>query len=156
MAETWDEVLASLAGAYGLTTWGAELGHGSFITVEFGERQPGEDHGLYHLWVYMAPWRLEDADKMLAASEDDRDELAKKIPMLNGLALTAIAVEHPSLSTRFEFDGGLVLTTFSDSRTDEHWMFFRPDGMVVTAGPGPAFWLQPAAGPVESEYAVRR
>jgi hypothetical protein len=84
------------------------------------------------------------------------DELAEKVPILDGRALCSIAVEHPSLSTRFSFEGGLVLTTFSESRTDEHWMLFRPDGTVVTAGPGSAFSVEPAKGPAESGYVVRR
>jgi hypothetical protein len=155
--ETWDELLASLSGAYGLKAWRAELGYGSFVTIEFGERQPGTDYGSYHLWIYMASWRLEDANRMLAASEDHRDELAEKVPILDGRALTSIAVEYPSLSTRFEFEGGLSLVTFSVYSTDtEHWKLFRPDGMVVTAEAGSSFWIERADGPGGSGYAVRR
>lgn len=155
--ETWDEVIASLSGAYGLTAWGSELGYGSFVTVSFGERQPRSDHGSYFLWIYMAPWRLEDAKAVLAGSEDeDRAEVAKKVAMLDGRALTGIVVEYPSLSARFDFEGGLVLTAFSESRTDEHWMFFRPDGMVITSGPGSSLWVEPASGPAESAYPARR
>jgi hypothetical protein len=157
VAESWDEVVASLSGAYGLKAWGSELGYGSFVTVSFGERQPGKDYGSYYLWIYMAPWRLEDAEAVLAGSEDeDRAEVAKKIAMLDGRVLISIAVEYPSLSARFEFEGGLVLTTFSESRTDEQWMFFRPDGSVITAGPGSSLWVEPASGPAESAYSARR
>jgi hypothetical protein len=156
--ESWDEVIASMSEACGLRAWGTELGYGSFLTVEFGERQLGEDYGSYHLSIEMACWRLEDADTMLAGSEDEnRAEVTEKVRVLDGRALRSITVEYPSLSARFEFEGGLVLTTFSIYSADsEHWKLFRPDGLVVTAEAGSSFWIERAAGPGGSGYAVRR
>lgn len=43
-----------------MKAWGARLGVGSFVTIEFGEEvkeQPSsKTHGEWHLWVYMATW----------------------------------------------------------------------------------------------------
>ena len=149
MTESWDEVVASLTAAYGLEAWGTKLGHGSFLTVELGDPTASSNgHGRYHLWIYLAVWRIEDGSPVLAGSEDDRDELAGKVTVLDGRKLTSIAVEHPSLSTRFEFEGGLVLITFSvSSHEDEHWMLFRPDGTVLTMGPGSTWSVEASDHP---------
>jgi len=37
VTQSWDEVVARLTAAYGLTVWGTQLGHGSFLTLELGE-----------------------------------------------------------------------------------------------------------------------
>jgi hypothetical protein len=149
MTESWDEVVASLTAAYGLEAWGTTLGHGSFLTLELGESvAPGGERGRYHLWIYLAAWRIEDGSTVLAGSEDDHDELAGKVTVLDGRKLASITVEHPSLSTRFEFEGGLVLITFSVYSTDgEHWMLFRPNGTVLTMGPGPTWSVEPSNHP---------
>jgi hypothetical protein len=152
VTESWDEVVASLTAAYGLTVWGTRLGYGSFLTLELGEPvPPGSERGRYHLWIYLAVWRIEDGSTMIAASEDDRDELAGKVTVLDGRRLASISVEHPSLSTRFEFEGGLVLVTFSVSSSEgEHWMLFRPDGTVLTMGPGSTWSVEAADAPSAS------
>ena len=149
MTESWDEVVASLTAAYGLTAWGTKLGQGSFLTLELGEPvTPGGERGRYHLWIYLAAWRIEDETDVLAGSEDDHDGLAGKVTVLDGRRLASISVEHPSLSTRFEFEGGLVLITFSVYSTDgEHWMLFRPDGTVLTMGPGSSWSVGPNEHP---------
>ena len=138
MTDSWDEVVASLTAAYGLHAWGTNLGQGSFLTIELGEpKVPGSTHGPYHLWISTAGWRIEDGMSMLAGSEDNRDQLAGKVAVLEGRKLSSVAVEPPSLSARFAFEGGLVLITFSLHSTDQdHWMLFRPDGTVLTMGPG--------------------
>jgi hypothetical protein len=125
----------SVAAAYGRPAWGASLGVGSFVTVEFGERR-GE-RGEFHLWVYCCAWRIETADEVLACSEDPRDFLATAVPRLDGHPLTGVTVEQPSLSAAFSFGDELVLRTFSIYSDEyEHWMFYLPGGDVFTAGPG--------------------
>jgi hypothetical protein len=149
MEESWDEVVASLAATYGLTAWGTKLGYGSSLTVELGDPvTPGTERGLYHLWIYLAVWRIEDGSTVLAGSEDDHDELAAKVTVLDGRKLVSITVEHPSLSARFEFEGGLVLVTFSVYSADEdHWMIFRPNGTVLAMGPGSTWSVEASDHP---------
>lgn len=149
MTESWDEVVASLTAAYGLEAWGTTLGHGSFLTVELGEPiTPGSAHGRYHLWLYLTAWRIEDGTSMLAGSEDDREELAGKVTALDGRKLASVAVEPRSLSARFEFEGGLALITFSlYSAGEDHWMLFRPDGTVLTMGPGTTWSVEASDHP---------
>jgi hypothetical protein len=140
-ANTLADVQARLGAAVGRTAWGTALGAGSFLTVEFGDRveQPGKAHGEFHLWVYQSAWRIEMPGAVLASSEDPREALEQSVRYLDGRALTAIAIEAPSMSATFSFTDGLVLRTFSVYTADaDHWMFYLPSGDVFTAGPGPA------------------
>jgi hypothetical protein len=135
--ESWDEVVASLTAAYGLVASDTTLGEHSALTVELGE---AESDGRYRLEIYGAAWRLEDVDTVLAGSADERDDVAEQVARLDGRALVSVAVEPRSLSARFAFDGGLSLITFSVyTHGVEHWALRRPDGTVVTAGPGSAW-----------------
>jgi hypothetical protein len=149
VTESWDEVVGTLTAAYGLHASGTNLGQGSLLAVELGEPEPpGNAPGRYHLWICTAGWRIEDGTDMLAGSEDSRDELAGKVTVLDGRKLASVAIEHPSLSARFAFEGGLELITFSLHSTDqEHWMLFRPDGTVLTMGPGSTWSVQPSDHP---------
>ncbi|MEO3930482.1 hypothetical protein ABGB07_42540 [Micromonosporaceae bacterium B7E4] len=141
---TLADVQARLSAAVGRTAWGTALGIGSFLTVEFGdriERPQGKAHGEFHLWVYQSAWRIEMQGAVLASSEDPREALEESVRYLDGRALTAIAIEAPSLSATFSFTDGLVLRTFSVFTADvDHWMFYLPGGDVFTAGPGPT-WI---------------
>jgi hypothetical protein len=135
-------VIASAA--VGRKAWGTTLGVGSFLTVELGASAtsaatPTKEHGEYHLWVYCSAWRIQTADAVVASSEDAREVLEKSVPVLDGLELVAVSIEHPSLSANFQFEGGISLTTFSIFSTDyEHWMLYGPGGTVLTAGPAAA------------------
>ncbi|MGL4338898.1 MAG: hypothetical protein ACRCSP_00530 [Rhodoglobus sp.] len=127
--------------AVGRRTWGTALGVGSFLTIELGSvvaatSPGGKAHGEYQLWVYCSAWRIQSKDAVLASSEDPRDFLKKAVVALDGQLLSAVSIDYPSLSTVFEFEGGLTLATFSIFSKDyEHWMLYCPDKLVLTAGP---------------------
>ncbi|NET57600.1 MAG: hypothetical protein F6K47_15995 [Symploca sp. SIO2E6] len=60
--------------------WGASLGVGSFITLEFGNPLPSskerqKTHGEWHLWIYCCAWRIEEGNEVLASSEDPRAKI---------------------------------------------------------------------------------
>lgn len=135
-------VSAALAAAYGQRVWGTALGIGSFLTLEIGAQRPprelkGGAHGAFHLWIYCTAWRIETAGSVIASSEDPREELESAVTVLDGHTLRNAEVQWPSLSASFYFDGGLVLRTFSLFTADyDHWLFYQPDGTVLTAGPG--------------------
>jgi hypothetical protein len=142
-------VESAFAGAYGKPAWGTALGVGSFLTVEFGPARPPDataaggarrearPHGEYHLWLYCSAWRIETEREIIASSEDPREKLAAAVRHLDDKVLAGVEVERPSLSVTLRFSDGTVLRTFSIFSTEyEHWMFFQPDGTVITAGPG--------------------
>ena len=136
------EMRGALQQLVGRAAWGVRLGEGSFVTIEFGSEtgvplRGGRQHGEFHLWIYCTAWRLETKDGMIAGSEDARADMEAAIARLNGLALTAVDAEWPSLSLSLVFTDGLVLRTFSVFSKDcEHWHLYSPGGRVYTAGPG--------------------
>ena len=136
------EAVTLLTGALGARVVEAQLGYGSFVTIDFsGERRANKPRG-YYLWIYMCYWRLETTEEVVASCEDPRDVLAGLVPRLNGKTLTAVEVERPSLSTVFRFED-LVLKTFSISSAEsEHYMFFVPGGDVLSSGPGEQWSLE--------------
>ena len=147
------EIQARVAPLLGQKVWGAALGTGSFVTLEFGAVRPGQgpgtrDHGEWHLWIYCAAWRLEQEDAVLAASEDPRPKLEQAVTRLNGLALDVIEVRRPALEAIFQFEQGIALRVFPIfSEGFEHWMIYMPDGNVLTAGPGTSWNITPATTP---------
>ena len=122
----------------GLEAWGAAVGHGSFVTMNFG--RPLDDDpltGEFFLWLYCCSWRIERGDSVVAVCEDDRERMQAGVSLLNGQRLLRIDVDAVSLSATFWFSTDIVLRTFSIYSTEvEHWMMRLPDGQWITAGPG--------------------
>jgi hypothetical protein len=145
------EIQAKIAPLLGQKTWGAALGVGSFVTLEFGQSRPAQQqgqrvHGEWHLWVYCSAWRLEQGDNFVAGSEDGRPKLEASVTLLNGLTLQAVDVRPPALEVVFTFDRGIVLRVFPIFSEDfEHWMLYTPDGNVLTAGPGASWTYERAS-----------
>lgn len=129
----------------GLEARNAQLGYGSFITIDFGEniiikgKKPSNDfeRGEWHLWVYMCTWRLEHNGEPIIGAGDEREVLRLKIPLLNGKKLLQVKVLNKSFDTILDFEKGYRLLLFSFTvEDDEQWMFFTPNKKVFTAGPG--------------------
>lgn len=145
---------AAAHGMIGLSVWGAELGHGSFLTLEFGEPEPDDPaRGAYHLWIYQCAWRIEHGTELGAGCYDSESRIAASLHRINGRTITALEIERPSLSTTFIFDDARLITfeTYTEG-TDyddrpEQWMLFRPDQRVLSVGPGSAWRLSPGNQP---------
>jgi len=124
----------------GKTAWGTRLGFGSFITVEFGletRTLGGHVHGEWHLWVYCCAWHIEQKRQLVAASEDERSYLQKRVPILNGRRVTSVEIGEHMSDAAFNFEGSVTLRTLGVySRGREHWMLYTPGGKVLTIGPG--------------------
>ncbi|GEA86995.1 hypothetical protein [Cellulomonas cellasea] len=138
------ELVEHVRGVLGLPAWLPRQGHGSFLTFEFGERRDrdGHEHGEWHLWVQMAAWRIEDAHRVLAACEDDRQVIGAALSLLDRRPLSSIVATGPALDTVFDFSGVLLRTFGVESQRSaddsvDNWWMRRPDGQVVavtTAG----------------------
>lgn len=126
----------------GQRPWDVSLGHGSFLTMDFGGKRPERwsslpARGDWHLWVQHVAWRLEQAEAVLAACEDPRPELAIAVKVLQGRTLQAMEVRTPALETTMTFEDGIVLRLFPVYTTAyEHWWLFTPNGNVLAIGPG--------------------
>jgi hypothetical protein len=142
-----------VAPVLGQRAWGARLGLGSFITVEFGPTVPPSTprrraHGAWHLWITYAAWRLEKRGQTVAACEDARLQLHTAVESLNGLVLLAIDILTPALDTLFVFDEDVTVRAFPIySEQYDHWQLFTPDGNVLVLGPDATWTYQSAALP---------
>jgi hypothetical protein len=122
----------------GQEAWSVSLGHGSFVTMEFGAPLPpdpeGTVHGEWMLWVYMCSWKAVDGDESID-SEASRADMASWVKRFNGKKLVAFEFDFSSSKAVLRFDGGeLQLASYdSPDEDDETWMLFMPDHMVLTA-----------------------
>jgi hypothetical protein len=132
----------------GRSAWNVALGHGSFVTMEFGEplsASSGKVHGTWHFWVYCCAWRLETPDDVLAYSEDSRSRLEQVLPLLEGKKLEDVEINFPNGDTLLRFAGRLVLRLMPIYSEDyEHWMFYTPEGVLVF-GSGTNWSFEPSS-----------
>ena len=139
-------IQAKLAGVLGQKVWGAEHGHSSFLTLEFGRpvspssvtQEAQKNHGEWHLWIYGAMWRLEESKRILTASQDSDAKLDAAIQRLNGLALLSVDMQTPALDTTFLFEEHVRLRLFNIyAKTDfDSWMLFTPDKVLTLQSDG--------------------
>jgi hypothetical protein len=120
--------------AVGKPCWLVQHGHGSFVTMEFGEphvkidgpvlmhvhikgaperspRRLAYVHGDWHLWVCCCHWSLTLNRIQLAHNESDDITMNRALGVLNGQILTAVEIE-PGSRTRFSFDLGCSFRTY--------------------------------------------
>ncbi|MFZ0322452.1 MAG: hypothetical protein WAL56_25220 [Candidatus Sulfotelmatobacter sp.] len=120
----------------GQKAWGASVGNGSFVTIEFGEKRlyRRHYHGQWHLWLYLCEWDLTSNDRLLARSESKRKVMQLAIDNLNGLELRSFAFDSQRMATEFGFELNVSLRCrpYTDAAPDEDcWVLFMPDGQVA-------------------------
>lgn len=145
-------ILETTKNLIGLKARDVKLGHGSFITMGFGNdieypmtiRGKSETKSCpeWLLWIQHGDWELhlnESGADIVCSARDDRTVIAKKISLLEGLALQEIKI-MPSLSyTKFMFgDYGPILIVHTHHRwypdsNDEYidWELFTPERKVL-------------------------
>jgi len=117
--------------------WGARIGWGSFVTIEFGARHLDDHHyhGDWHLWLYQCDWELRSGERLLAHSESKKRIMQLAIDNLNGTELTDVSFDTRQVLTAFTFNRQLHLTCkpYTDAASDEEcWMLFMPDRQVAS------------------------
>ncbi|HYD51450.1 MAG TPA: hypothetical protein VEA99_02440 [Gemmatimonadaceae bacterium] len=144
----------------GLPAWMVRRGHGSFITMEFGEPhlQIGQVEekrlhiagaperaagrftkfgGRWHLWVYCCDWHLELDGVELAHNETDDVTMNRALGFLDGQQLHEVHINPADAATTFTFDLGCILHTrpappglYKDPPV-EQWFLYEWDGDVL-------------------------
>lgn len=132
-----NEVERLLRPLIGQRAWGAKVGWGSFVTLEFGSRhlQHHHYHGEWHLWLYQCDWSLSSETHELANSEKKKKLMQLAIDNLNDGELVDISFDSEQRATEFVFTGNLRLRCkpYSDAAPDEQcWMLFMPDKQVAS------------------------
>ena len=144
----------------GVPSWQVWNIHGSMIMIEFGDpvveirepvmrpthldagptaalRRQAFVHGGWTLTLEYCEWELWLTGALVADSESLEPTMSRALKVLQGQALTAIAVEPESGATAFSFDlGALVLTKpapsgFYGSDPAEQWTLGMPDNRNV-------------------------
>ena len=145
----------------GLPSWDVKKGHGSFITMQFGQpelrikeprllpvfldRAPAqtmvrstEIYGQWHLWIYGCVWSLTLDTVELAHCESEDATIVRALRALNGQVLTSVEVDPADGSSTFAFDLFCVLSTHpaqhqgADGEPIEQWMLYQPSGQVLS------------------------
>lgn len=125
------------------------LGHGSFLTLDFGKEiktnifykneESSEKRGEWRLWVYMCCWRIDIDDEPLVGSNDSREKISLLLNKINGKKLTGFKIINNSLDVILNFENNIRLILFScNTEEDEQWMLFTPDYHVLVIGPANA------------------
>ncbi len=132
------EIQAKIKGLPGQKVWGVAIGHGGFLTMEFGrplfpQKANETIHGEWHLWLYGCGWRLEQKGSVIVASEDERGKMEAETRQLEGCVLESIEVLTPALDAVFTFEGDKVLRLFSLYTEEmDSWMLFTPACLSMT------------------------
>jgi len=128
---------------HGQRPWRARIGVGSFLTLDFGPRVSVDGHqrGSWHLWIYMSHWVLMHGDLHLVDSDSHRTAISAAVRRLTAEPFEGVQFDPKTYTTVFTFgDFRLTVTPgdFADNpdEADEYWLFFMPDNLVLTAGPG--------------------
>jgi hypothetical protein len=123
-----------------------KLGHGSFLTVEFGkdyivELQTNKGltrsvRGEWSLWVYLCAWRLDQNLDPLVGSADDRELIEPKIQILENKKLLSAKITSNSFDLVLDFEDNITLYLFSFQVADhEQWLLYTPEKKTFIAGP---------------------
>lgn len=120
----------------GKKSWGAALGHGSFLTIEFGEIVR-DKRGEWHFWAFCCVWYISKGSDFMVASEDEREKMEKNIEILDGLTLISVDIQPPAFETKLVFQEEVILHLFPVfSEEYEHWLLYTPEEYVLKIGPG--------------------
>ena len=145
------QITPIIAGVLNRRAWGVSMGHGTFVTMEFGDpvrtEPPRRTHGEWHLWICSVAWRLEGLGEPLVGFDDDGELLQEAVDRLNGRVLQSFEIHPPAGDAVLRFDGDLVLRLFTiNIQADEtQWMLYTPNRRVLTLGAGCTWSYQDSA-----------
>ena len=127
----------------GQRPWRARIGVGSFLTFDFGPKVKvdGLLRGSWHLWIYMSNWVLVHEDRRVVDSDSHRAAISAAVKRLEAETFEGVQLDPKTHTTVFTF-GDFRLTVApiefvgNADEADEYWLFFMPDNLVLTSGPG--------------------
>ena len=133
---------------------GCWVGYGSVLFPEFGEPQPiknprlsSHHSGEWSLWCDRVLWRVEQGDRVLAGSEDERPEMEGAIEQINGRVLVSGQISQRQAIPCWSSPTISLLKTFVlTSEADARWQFNHGDAERVLLGPNLAATTDYAAG----------
>lgn len=150
---TVTELFAPLIGR---SCWQVRRGHGSFVTIEFGEprlviREPRDVHvdapkevarafskrritivGQWHLWIQFCHWKLTVGVKSITDADLDKDAIDAALDELDGQNLVLVSQNPTDATCELRFEMGATLTMFpsADFTEDDLWTLHCEDGSI--------------------------
>ena len=124
-----------------------KLGHGSFITIDFGknltlkETIKGKERtytqGEWHLWIIMSAWRLDVNGVPLITCESSREKIDIELKKIENKKLINFQILNPAFDADLIYENEIILHLFSWSieKDSKQWMLFTPERKIFTAGP---------------------
>ncbi len=115
----------------------ARIGHGSFVTLEFGSvqsyyRNSGNPKYEWLIWLYQCNWRFVHRGTFVTGCADSSKDMAT-IQLLKGKQLLSLCISA-LLDLQIEFDEGYMLQVLRHAGEDtDHWLIYTPDNFVLTA-----------------------
>lgn len=130
------ELQTIFAPIVGEAPWRVRLGHGSFLTFEFGPRVKKNNHffGAWHLWIQNCDWQIRNGE-MKAHSELPHFRLDAIVRNFEGRPFKGVELDSQINSIVFVFSPQvrLICSPYADAQNGEElWSFFRPDGSVIS------------------------
>ena len=126
----------------GQRPWRARRGVGSFLTFDFGPklRSHGQEHGTWHLWIYLARWSLKHNGRQLVTSDSEKHPISVAVRRLEAAKFLGVELEPQNSTASFAFGDFRLVVAPADyledpGDRDEYWLFFMPNNLVLTAGP---------------------
>jgi hypothetical protein len=129
----------------GLSVFGAQKGHGSFITCSLTSTAATPEEHAY-LWIYMCNWKMRISGEEIAHSESPDDVIASAAAALNGRRIEALVLQeviapdgtYHAATLHFSDRASLRVEQYDDSEPDEaifsvrigedHWVSYDSDG----------------------------
>jgi hypothetical protein len=150
----------------GLPAWHVHRGHGSFLTLEFGQPHlriygPGPRtlqadrlgptrrlvvaKGEWHLWIYCCAWQVFQDDRLIAHSESSDAEITDAPAVLNGQIIQTVSLAENTAQTTFTFDLGATLLTapYGKDDEDEQWFLYEPGNTVLAVRADAQYMISP-------------
>lgn len=96
-----------------------------FLQVVFGTKR----------LVIQSAWRIVRGDEIIVASDSNADGFDTGAAALCNTTVDRVEVSAPFHDIEVRFSNGILLQSFADSETYEHWYFFRAPNDMIIAGP---------------------
>ena len=149
--ELWQPLIGRLV-------WCVRRGHGSFLTMEFGQphlvvrapiasrsgservrrdlaRRAVHVQGDWHFWIQYADWRLLSSSGSLDSEKESGTALDECLRDLSGQRLCAVERGASPRSCSWTFDLGAVLDVWPSSEIDDdQWSLYRWNRDVASCG----------------------
>jgi len=127
------------------TCWQAKFSYGDELTLHFGDRvsyaqssMANLEKGSWILGTRGTNWQLSRASHCIVNSDATPEIMRENVRQIEGLALTALDINYPSLGLILTFEEQLQLSVLPCLADDEYelpyWELFTPEHYVLKVG----------------------